>query len=279
MRSEAANPQVTADRGPDRARVAGHFGEWLQGRLGPKGPLVLVTVACPALGVSAWRLGQGPLALVQERQVLTPARASDFLTRIGAPPGVFRLQADMPPGGGAGASTAALLALAAISGQGGAALAGACLAVEGASDPLMLPVPDAVLWAPREARVVAPIPPLPQVEVIGGFRGAPQVTDPADLDFPDVSDLVTRLQRSCDAATLAGIASESARCCTALRGPGDDPCAALANDLGALGHVRAHTGSARGLIFAPGTVPDSAEAALAEAGLTEVLRFRTGHRR
>ena len=31
--------------------VRGHFGEWLQGRLGPGGPLALVTVACPALAV------------------------------------------------------------------------------------------------------------------------------------------------------------------------------------------------------------------------------------
>ncbi|TNF19459.1 MAG: hypothetical protein EP318_14680 [Rhodobacteraceae bacterium] len=209
--------------------------------------------------------------------MLSLARARDFLARIGAPPGVFRLRAEMPPGGGAGVSTAALVALAGAVGQGGAALAAACLAVEGASDPLMLPQPDAVLWAPREGQVVTPVAPLPLVEVVGGFRGAPQVTDPADLDFPDVADLVARLARPCDAATLGQLASESARRCTVLRGPADDPCAALAADLGALGYLRAHTGSARGLIFAPGTVPPGAEAALARAGLTGVLRFRTGH--
>ena len=27
--------------------VAGHFGEWLQGRLGPDGPVALVTLPCP----------------------------------------------------------------------------------------------------------------------------------------------------------------------------------------------------------------------------------------
>lgn len=247
--------------------------------MGPEGPLVLVTVACSALGVRAHWVSEGPLEIRQERPVLTESRARDFLARIGAPQGVFRMQADMPPGGGAGASTAALLALAAVSGQGGAALAGACLAVEGASDPLMLPVPDAVLWAPREARVAAAIPPLPQVEVIGGFWGPPQVTDPADLDFPDVSDLVAWLEHPCDAATLAHLASESARRCTALRGPGDDPCAALAADLGALGYLRAHTGSARGLIFAPGTVPERAEEALCAVGFSGILRFETGHRR
>ncbi|TCP38104.1 hypothetical protein EV662_12129, partial [Rhodovulum marinum] len=36
-----------------RACVAGHFGEFLQGRLGPDGPVVLVTLPCPALAVRA----------------------------------------------------------------------------------------------------------------------------------------------------------------------------------------------------------------------------------
>ena len=31
------------------ARVAGHFGEFLQGRLGAEGPVALVTLPCPAL--------------------------------------------------------------------------------------------------------------------------------------------------------------------------------------------------------------------------------------
>jgi hypothetical protein len=78
-----------------------------------------------------------------------------------------------------------------------------------------------------------------------------------------------------DLAAVAGIATESARRCSALRGP-VDPMAALARDLGALGHTRAYTGTARALIFAPGKVPDGAGAALAEAGLTGVLRFATG---
>ena len=47
--------------------------------------------------------------------------------------------------------------------------------------------------------------------------------------------------------------------------------------LGALGLVAAHTGSARGLIFAPGKVPVQARAALAEAGFTGVLQFDGGN--
>jgi hypothetical protein len=50
----------------------------------------------------------------------------------------------------------------------------------------------------------------------------------------------------------------------------------LARDLGALGYARAHTGPARALIFAPGKVPNGAGAALKEAGLRDVLHFRTG---
>jgi len=33
--------------------VAGHFGEWLQGRLGAEGPVGLVTLACAAVRVHA----------------------------------------------------------------------------------------------------------------------------------------------------------------------------------------------------------------------------------
>ena len=64
-------------------RVPGHFGEWLQGRLGAGGPVVLVTVACPALAVRATRLGEGPLSLLQGRCVLDPDQARALLDRLG----------------------------------------------------------------------------------------------------------------------------------------------------------------------------------------------------
>ena len=51
---------------------------------------------------------------------------------------------------------------------------------------------------------------------------------------------------------------------------------AIPRDLGALGIIRAHTGSARGLLFAPEKLPSDAGAALTEAGFTGVLEFRTG---
>ncbi len=250
-------------------RVAGHFGEWLQGRLGEDGPLALVTIPCPALAVTVG--GADPLL---------PAETRDrFAAALGRCLAATGLRADMPLGGGAGASTAALLALARAAGatEDPDILARACLAAEGATDPLMVASPDALLWAPREARPIRRLPPMPPAEIVGGFLGPPSPTDPADTDFPDISDLVTLWQAATgDLACRAGLAAESARRCTARRGPADDPMPDLAADLGTLGHVRAHTGSARGLVFAPGAGPGRAEALLAEAGLTDIVRFRTG---
>ncbi len=45
---------------------------------------------------------------------------------------------------------------------------------------------------------------------------------------------------------------------------------------GALGHVIAHTGSARGLLFAPGTIPSLARALLASHGFRRVISFQAG---
>ena len=255
--------------------VPGHFGEWIQGRLGPEGPVVLVTLACPALCVRA--PGDGPGI----DRLFPPRAVAGFAAALGLGPVVWPgLGCDMPMGAGAGASTACLVASARGAGWRGApeVLARACLGAEGASDPLMFPAPDRLLWASREGRAIEALPPVPPCEMVGGFRGAPIRTDPEDDDFPDIADLVDFWRGAVargDRAALAGIASESARRCTALRGP-EDPVPALARDLGALGHVRAHTGTARALIFAPGRVPDGAEAALEEAGLSGVVRFVTG---
>lgn len=264
-----------------RHRISGHFGEWLQGRLGPSGPVALITLPCPALHVTAEQLAEGEFRLCQPEPPLLPeSRARKFFASLGLPcEGRYRLSANMPAGGGAGSSTAALLALARAAGHGGQDLASACIAAEGASDPLMLPAPDAILWAPREGRVLTALTPPPAFEIIGGFLGPPEWTDPEDLHFPDITDLVDAWNSADgDRAELARIASVSAARTTGLRGPAGDPVPALAERLGALGHVRAHTGPARGLIFAPGAVPEGAEAALANAGLRNVLRFQTGQK-
>ncbi|MGP6085450.1 propanediol utilization protein [Antarctobacter jejuensis] len=256
--------------------VAGHFGEWLQGRLGPDGPLALVTLMCPAHGVTGGRLDDGPLRIDGATLVLNQAQAAICLETLGLPPvGRFDLFPSLPPGGGAGMSTAALVALARLAGADEDGIARACLSAEGASDPLMHPHPDRLLWAPRRAEVIRPLDPVPPCDLLGGFWGPPQRTDPQDTAFPDVSDLVSAWCGA-DLAERARLASLSAERCTELRGPSDDPMPRLAITLGALGHARAHTGPARVLIFPPGGIPVGAEAQFAKAGLTEVFRFSTG---
>lgn len=252
-----------------RVRVAGHFGELLQGRLGPDGPVVLLTLPCPALGVTAVRVvDRAGLSL--RGGLVKPVPARRFLGRLRLRmPGCVALRPEAVPGGGAGMSTAALVALARLAGWRGdpLRLARACVAAEGASDPLMLPDGGAMLWASREARVMRPMAPLEPCEIIGGFVGPPRRTDPCEGDFADISDLVARWRR--DLRVQAALAAESA-----ARRWGATPAAALAGELGALGWVAAHTGSAQGLIFAPGTVPHVATEALHEAGFSGVLRFR-----
>lgn len=265
---------------PNRLHVPGHFGELLQGRLGAGGPVALLTLPCLAMGVTATHWPGRGLSLYGSGRV-SPARARRFLARLGLRlSGRIVLSARAEPGAGTGVSTAALLALARLAGAGPVqapvVLAGACLVAEGASDPLMLARPEASLWASREGRVLARMPALPRHEVIGGFWGRPSPTDPEDSDFADISDLVASWQAGGGLAVLAGLASESARRCQTRRGPVSDPTPALARELGALGWMRAHTGSARGLIFAPGAAPPNAWHLLREAGLHGIVRFRGG---
>ncbi|MBK1636336.1 hypothetical protein CKO19_11380, partial [Rhodovulum adriaticum] len=182
--------------------------------------------------------------------------------------------------GGAGASTAARLAVLRCLAGGAlppATEAAFCLALEGASDPLMLPAPGQVLWAPREGRIIAPLPALPTIEVIGGFAGPGLRTDALDTRFADIADLVAGLHAGPDRADLGRIASESARRNHALRGaPDPAPLIAAGREMGALGVAVAHTGTAQALLFAPGTVPDAAAGTLRALGLTHITAFRSG---
>lgn len=261
------------------ARVAGHFGEFLQGRIG--NDVALVTLPCQALAMQA-HVAPGALS-VAGHSAVSDARARVLLEALGTVPrGRFSVSGPLPPGGGAGASTAGLVALARAAGCDARpdALAQACLAAEGAVDPVMLARPGAVLWAPRRATVLRRLPVPPPFAVLGGFWGPGEATDPNDTDFPDISDLVGAWATAAgrrDRATLARLASVSAERTTALRGPKGDPTADLARSLGALGHVRAHTGSARALLFAPGGVPDGAAETLLAAGFRDIVRF-TGPR-
>ncbi|HCI98141.1 MAG TPA: hypothetical protein DHV74_00430, partial [Sulfitobacter sp.] len=98
-------------------------------------------------------------------------------------------------------------------------------------------------------------------------------------DFADIADLLPAWESAVargDLPQVARLARISADRTTALRGPLNDPSTILAQRLGALGYARAHTGSARAFIFAPGTAPDDAEQLLADHGLTGAMRFTTG---
>ncbi|MDH2326072.1 propanediol utilization protein [Cereibacter sp. SYSU M97828] len=249
-------------------RVFGHFGELIQGRLGDD--VALVTLPCNAVWVDARRL-PGPFA------VHGPAKAQLRRMLRGAS-GRFILRATMPPGGGAGASTAALVAASRLMGEDDPArIAAACIRAEGASDPLMWPAPGRLLWASRRGTVLAHLPPLPELEVLGGFLGPPVRTRAADCGFPCIADLVARWPEACsDAARLAELATLSAARTLALRGPAGDPTAALAARHGALGWSVAHTGSARALLFRPGTVPPLAARDLRSAAFRGIRQFRTG---
>lgn len=271
-------PRKRRNGKPPQIRVAGHFGEFLQGRLGPNGPVALITLPCPVLAVTATRR-PGAFTLHQpDGAVLSRTRAAALLRHLGlAVRGRFILRLNLPVGGGAGSSTAALVALARAAGADEDRIAAACLAVEGASDPLMLPAPGRVLWASRLAWPVMTLPAPPLFEVLGGFYGPPRRTDPQDVDFPDIADLAIAWPGACaDAVSAARLASLAAARTLALRGPADDPTETLARSLGALGHAIAHTGSARALLFRPGTVPAGAAQALRAAGFTRITRFRTG---
>lgn len=249
-------------------RVPGHFGELLQGRLGPDGPVALLTLPMPLPVIAAQVTGPGAAI----HGPLPTALARELLRRLGLPfPGHVRLRALMPVGGGAGCSTAALVAVARLAGWRGdpLALARACVAVEGASDPLMLPGAGRMLWASRQGRIIAPLPPLARCEIVGGFFGPPQPTRQAQ-QFVDIADLIAAWPAA-DLPRQAQLASQSA-----ARRWGADPAARLAQGLGALGWVAAHTGSARGLIFPCGAAPPHWRAAMIAAGGRGLVAFRAG---
>ena len=255
--------------------VAGHFGEWIQGCL--DGDVVLVTLACPVRGVAATWQDAPALTLDDPAKVLDAERASAFLAALGRPArGLIRIAPALPDGAGGGMSTAALVALARAAGSAEDRIAAACLAVEGAVDPLMLPAPDAVLWAPRRATTLAPLPAPPAADILGGLWGPPVPTDPRDAAFPAVDDLVAAWGTAPALPEAARLASLSAARTTAARGPQDDPTAELAGRLGALGWARAHTGSARALIFPPGGIPPDGEDMLRDTGFAHAFRFSTG---
>lgn len=263
-------------------RVAGHFGELLQGRMGPGGRVALVTLPCPVLTVAAMKLPSTGLHLHVPGRLISLTQVDRLMLHLGVERrGRFLLRGNMPPGGGAGASTASLAAIGRLVAPNiePAVLADACLSVEGATDPLMLENPGQLLWASRESRILASWPKLPEFEVVGGFHGGPVRTDPADTNFTDISDLIPELEQAAlnsDLNALANVSTECALRNLALRGQDAESTLQLGDELGAVGIVIAHTGSARGLIFPTGAVPPNARERFEATGFSNVVQFSTG---
>ena len=233
--------------------VAGHFGEFLQGRIGDR--VLLASLPCPDLHVRLDLSPDEPLSVeFSGNPVLNEADILSLTQSVGeTPTGRHRFTLNMPAGGGAGASTAARVAVLRLyrPDLSPDQMAQICLRSEGAVDPLMFPGAAQMIWASRQAETVATRPKLPKGRVIGGFYGPPRRTDPADSDFAEISDLQSAWTGATTLQKVAEISTESARRNRALRGPAEDPTFDLAKELGAIGVAVAHTGSARGLIFDP----------------------------
>lgn len=269
---------------PAVAEVTGHLGELAQGRLGPRGPVALVTLPCPPLST---RVGYAPArgALEAAEPVSAKARAAARLTlaEIGAEGwgGQLSIERPAPPGLGLGSSTAETLgAVRAVARAFGLRLvrereAALCVAAEGAIDPLMWEGP--VLFASREGRLLDRLPPLPPMRVAGGVAGPPSPTDPADTDFPDLSECLAGLAAALRAGDLAGVARAASRSAEANQARNPNPAwegmRALAWRHGALGLAVSHTGPAVALILPPEStaVPSPDLAAL---GLSQLLDYR-----
>jgi len=267
--------------------VAGHFGELLQGRLGVDGPVALVSLPCPELQLKANFTPDNAfnVAVTDPSGAEIPTLKDHLATLLRAldlpVQGQFSFASDMPAGGGAGLSTTLLVAVCRMAGlTDPVEIARRCHAIEGATDPLMFNHAERILWASREVRKLEELPPLPAFQVIGGFGPHRIRTNPNCANFPDISDL---LPQWCDAAQaqdlsrLAQLSTCSAqRALTAQGVWANDPIQRLARETGALGVVTAHTGAARGLIFAKGEIPAQTDSALQKAGFSQITCFSGG---
>jgi uncharacterized protein involved in propanediol utilization len=265
--------------------LSGHFGEFLQGRIG-SGPVALVTLPAPMPVVTVTAVptnnfgvhASDGLRAVDLRRVRQVAAIDGMLPRL-----TFVTRYHMRPGSGTGTSTATLLAIREMVSRSPQKPedTGALLArIEGATDPLMFPDPAGLLWASREGRVLGQLPKPPAFDVIGGFFGPPTPTNPKDQDFPDISDLVGDWKAAAlvgDHARLGELATESAlRTTRHKRRPLPDALMECARATRAVGIAIAHTGSARALLFRPGEGDRQKAADLSrDIGLKHVVCFRS----
>jgi hypothetical protein len=260
--------------------VSGHFGEFIQGRFDPNGPLVLITVPNANRKVRV-EYAPGPFKVEQNGTRSYPKEVVSKIFSVlnHAHEGQFKVNIDMPEGCGLGSSTAARIAflLSINPDLSPEFLAQSCIADEGASDPIMFSKPEKLLWAPRQGKIIRTLPKLPKITCIGGLYGVPQRTDPNDLNFPIITDLIREWEFPNKTPTdLGEICSESSKRTLKLKGHTNDPTRALSKDLGALGYSIAHTGSVRNFIFPYNAVPNKAKKHLQKAGFTHVQEFSLG---
>lgn len=249
----------------------GHFGEIVQGPCrGYTNDMLVVSMPCRKLYVQA---------------VYTPhmhpftTNAGEKVHRLaqiqGITQGHIQITTTTPSGFGYGRSTMDVLAsvralnIYANNTMISAHEASLVLKAEGASDPLMYPLKRLPVFAPRTGKHYGYIGAMPACTLIGGHVPDLQVNTLAytDNDWPDVGDLYARLLGASpepDLVTVADVAT-----CSAQRGqavvynPCLDDMIRYVRPLGALGVVRAHTGSAIGWIFPPAAVLSSRQTAIA----------------
>ncbi|WP_052245409.1 hypothetical protein [Halocynthiibacter namhaensis] len=269
--------------------VSGHFGELLQGRMGGSGRVALISLPCSALKLKMTHRESADFSVQFHDPIGTRGdgmsyHVAELLRNLGQSVcGQYSFTSDMPAGGGAGVSTTILVAICRQAGLSDPhEIARHCHQIEGATDPLMFDHAERFLWASRQVEKLEELPALPAFTVIGGFGPDLRRTDPQVSDFPDITDLLARWRQAAlaqDLPALGVLTSLSAQRVLTQQGLWDDDrIRQVARDLGALGIVVAHTGAARGLIFAPGTVPAKAQNAFEDAGFSSVVQFNAGGR-
>ena len=267
---------------PVHIRIWGHFGELIQGRLGSDGPIALVTLPCPALRTKVCFTPGGRLRTAGADAPFARDLAARLLeTWAPGTGGLLEIERPAAVGLGAGSSTAELLGVVrAIALHLGRSLtpeqeARLCHSMEGAVDPLMYD--QTVLFASRQPQVLETLPALPPFQVIGGFAGPGQRTDPQDTAFPDVTAAVAQLRSGLIAGDLQQIADAARTSAEAnqVRNPNPawDGVLRIGADTGALGPVVSHTGSAIGLILPIDTPSTAVESALRALKLAPVMVF------
>ena len=260
--------------------VNGHFGEFIQGKLGVTEPLVLVTIPSRFYKVQV-TYRKGSFGVVQNGTSFYDRSVVSELAKLANVrlKGRITICLSMPEACGLGSSTATRVGiLRAISPSISVnSIVSICLKHERALDPIMYKSPERLLWAPREGKIVEKLPRLPEISCIGGLFGSPLKTNPLDNNFPIIKDLVDKWkQKNMTDKNFAEICAESSERTIRIKKLHDDPTRQIAKEIGALGFSIAHTGNARNFIFPNESIPSNAEKILSSYGFKNVHRFSLG---